>query len=1139
MNQNCELKDQVATHPNRNALFRHPWTGRCSAIWHALCAFALLAMATSQGYSQAFTVLHDFGSLCDTCPAYQPVLAGTTLYGTTTGGCPYGGTLYRINIDGTGYAVLTHGYSGPLAVSGRTVYGTGFKFAIDGSVFTQFAFPVPGTVRSLIVTNGMCYGTTYNSDGNDRGAIFKVDTNGNGYATLKVFTGPDGNGPWGQLVMTGTNLFGTTILGGAYGDGAIYRLSADGSGFTVLHSFNGSDGNEPYGGLTLVGQSLYGTVTGSTTGFPFHSLFKINMDGSGFAVLDADSPYTTPGSFAQMVNSGSRLYGTTTGSIFVAGLDGTGYAVLQSFDNSNGTNGFYLDSGLAMGSNAVFGVTHWGGTGFAGGTTGSGVIFSLSVAPPSLLQPPASQTVLAGSTANFTIQAGGPAPLNYQWLFQETNLIAGATNAVLILTNVQPSNSGAYSAVVGNLFGSITSAPAWLVVTGGAPVIVMSPGDQSVGVGSTVNLATEASGTSPLIYQWFFNHTNSLPGATNALLQLFNVQTNQSGIYTVVVTNRFGTATSPPTVLAISAGIVINCTEANLRTALAGGGTVVFACDGTITLTNSIEVMQDLVLDGTGHQITLSGNHAVPLFYVNTNTSLTLSNLTLADGYAAGTFATTGYVPDDPDLVGRGGGIFNQGSLVLANCVFTNNQAVGGYVFMGYGGSGQGGAIFNQGTNIMDNCVFSGNSTLGGNGGSPNYGFSAGGGGAGEGGAIYNAGSLTISRSSFTNNAAAGWSGAAAQPMPNGMSGELTGGAGGAASGGAIYNSGSLLLQSSTVAENTTRGGAGGMGGTGGSSYYPMYSGNEGDSGGTGGGGGAAAGAIFNSGAANLLNTTVALNHAGGGSGGTGGVGGPTTVRLQDWAGGGGGAGGSGGSGLGGICDTSGNLQMTNCTVASNLGVPGAGGSGGTGGLGTAPNFPLGPAGSVGASGTAVGGVKTVACDLANTLLANNQPLNWSGTVMDAGHNLSSDASCAFSGGGSMNNTDPRLGPLADNGGPTLTMALLPGSPAIDSGSVAGGPATDQRGVARPQGPAADIGAFEYQYIPLFARATTQGTTNCLLQMSGLLPQQIFTLQVSSNFLNWSTVTSFTSGTNGLSQLSDPMPPNWPTRLYRVKSGAP
>jgi hypothetical protein len=58
---------------------------------------------------------------------------------------------------------------------------------------------------------------------------------------------------------------------------------------------------------------------------------------------------------------------------------------------------------------------------------------------------------------------------------------------------------------------------------------------------------------------------------------------------------------------------------------------------------------------------------------------------------------------------------------------------------------------------------------------------------------------------------------------------------------------------------------------------------------------------------------------------------------------------------------------------------------------------------------------------------------------------------------------DPLLGPLSDNGGPTQTMALLPGSPAIDAGTVTCVPA-DQRGVTRPQGAACEIGAYEYEY---------------------------------------------------------------------------
>jgi uncharacterized repeat protein (TIGR01451 family) len=99
---------------------------------------------------------------------------------------------------------------------------------------------------------------------------------------------------------------------------------------------------------------------------------------------------------------------------------------------------------------------------------------------------------------------------------------------------------------------------------------------------------------------------------------------------------------------------------------------------------------------------------------------------------------------------------------------------------------------------------------------------------------------------------------------------------------------------------------------------------------------------------------------------------------------------------------------------------------------------------------------------LRNTIVASNTAANCQGAMTSAGHNLSSDGSCSFSAPGDLNTTNPLLGPLADNGGPTATHALQPNSPAIDAGSPdCPPPATDQRGIIRAQGPACDIGAYE------------------------------------------------------------------------------
>jgi hypothetical protein len=117
------------------------------------------------------------------------------------------------------------------------------------------------------------------------------------------------------------------------------------------------------------------------------------------------------------------------------------------------------------------------------------------------------------------------------------------------------------------------------------------------------------------------------------------------------------------------------------------------------------------------------------------------------------------------------------------------------------------------------------------------------------------------------------------------------------------------------------------------------------------------------------------------------------------------------------------------------------------------------------------GGVTTIQ----NSIVANaTSGGNCSGAVVSNGYNLSSDDTCSFSGPGDLNNTDPLLGSLGNNGGPTQTLPELAGSPTIDAGNPNGCEnsngqllTTDQRGYARPglhkTDPRCDMGAYESQ----------------------------------------------------------------------------
>jgi hypothetical protein len=93
----------------------------------------------------------------------------------------------------------------------------------------------------------------------------------------------------------------------------------------------------------------------------------------------------------------------------------------------------------------------------AGGTGKCGL-------PPAILTQPQSRTIRAGTNVTIYVVAAGTSPLDYQWWFNATNLLIGATNSSLILSNVQPATNGNYSVVVSNNINSVTSAPAKLSV---------------------------------------------------------------------------------------------------------------------------------------------------------------------------------------------------------------------------------------------------------------------------------------------------------------------------------------------------------------------------------------------------------------------------------------------------------------------------------------------------------------------------------------------------------------------------------------------------------------------------------------------------------------------------------------------------
>jgi hypothetical protein len=157
------------------------------------------------------------------------------------------------------------------------------------------------------------------------------------------------------------------------------------------------------------------------------------------------------------------------------------------------------------------------------------------------------------------------------WYLDDIVIHSGTGSTPVSLT---PTNTGAFAAGVwtGNVTvlqsatnvvlraddgnGHSGSSNPFDVVAPNPPVILVQPTNQTVFLGVTVNFSVTASGTLPLSYQWNFNGTN-ISGATNTNLTLTNVQLNQAGNYTVIITNTWGSVTSSVATLTVAPSPII------------------------------------------------------------------------------------------------------------------------------------------------------------------------------------------------------------------------------------------------------------------------------------------------------------------------------------------------------------------------------------------------------------------------------------------------------------------------------------------------------------------------------------------------------------------------------------------------------
>jgi hypothetical protein len=254
-----------------------------------------------------------------------------------------------------------------------------------------------------------------------------------------------------------------------------------------------------------------------------------------------------------------------------------------------------------------------------------------------------------------------------------------------------------------------------------APYILEQPSSQNVGIGSNVTFRVVARGTPPLSYQWRYEET-ALPGETNAQLTLPNVQLEQSGRYSVQVTNVTGAVTSSPALLSVRGPAVhyVNVSSANPTPPYTNwetaAQTLQDAADATvpgaeIIVTNGVYSIGGRAVNGTttnrvavdraitvrsvngpqstiiqGYQVsgTANGDTAVRGVYLATGARLV--GFTVRNG-------ATGNLSTRPDNSG-GGVLCESSNAIVSSCILTGNSALWG------GGAAQG---------TFTNCVFYGN----------------------------------------------------------------------------------------------------------------------------------------------------------------------------------------------------------------------------------------------------------------------------------------------------------------------------------------------------------------------------------------------------------------------------------------------